>query len=109
MGETLNEKIFQNRYFISGFGLVGPGSGYLLWLKLVNSDQTTDSYNQQCRLNIFYILQNVKHLLSDVNFFFIFLKKFCYLSHLVILYQTPSVAKLKWQSYLFSEVSTFFA
>ncbi len=74
--------------FISGFRLVG--FGYLLWLQLINSCQTIDGFTLKGKENIFYVLQNVKHILSDVNFFLIFLKKFGRFLFPVVLCRTPT-------------------
>ena len=59
--------------FISGFRLVGFGS--LLVLQIINSCQTIDGFTLKGEENIFYVLQHIKLILSDVNFFLIFLKK----------------------------------
>lgn len=74
--------------FISGFRLVG--FGYLLVLQLINSCRTIDGFTLKGKENIFYVLQNIKLILSDVNFFLIFLKKIGRFLFQVVLYQTPA-------------------
>ncbi len=49
-----------------------------------------DSYTLLSKENIFYVLQNIKAILSDVNIFLIFFKKiFIFLSHYPLL-SSPS-------------------
>lgn len=74
--------------FISGLRLVGFGS--LLVLQLINSCRTIDGFTLKGKENIFYVLQNIKLILSDVNFFLIFLKKFSRLLFPEVLYQAPT-------------------